>query len=956
MNISAGDDVTLESAITSGTLIDVNAGAVGGTGGISGNIFTELLTTGGGNINLTAGATGGNISLADSSLSTTGSVSLVAAGGSITHGGGTIVAADLYARSAMGIAANTRTGSIDAAISGDGNLFLTNGGDLVLDSVIASNGSIEIINFGRLTANRVETFGTTDDNDILLTTHAVGQTDSDLNFTVIRAGGAGDVTLNVEGGINPLATSAEPNPTIVGDVLSIVVRGGLDLSTQVNELIVETTAAGDVEIDEADGLVLKDIEIADGGLSVVADGNLVAQDVRLASNAGDRNISLETTTGDIEIGFVKAGVYAADAAAADAIQLGYFNAALRAIGEIQPGDPDRTLAQARDIDQDPDYSQIRSDLIAMLEADGASSAEASAEADAILSLETLLTSLGAISLTASGAIREMAAVDDDVDLIADQVTLTAGGDITGLEIAVDRIVDVSSASGSIDLADLDGVDEKKPGLVVMSASSQSTDNETVAISTQGDLKVGRLNSSGIIDTGSVGVGGANSSLELVSTGGNLIVYEGGGLAVSGSIRLEAAGLVRAPDLPTVSDRVEIRAGTTFDFAALNRLDITADTIIIETGKTIDADGTLAARDLVELVSNAGNVIVSGTITGIGGDSLAQLDIESNGIGTTTQYLLDGKSGFVRFVDSAGNAYLGDLADDPADNLFYSWQDPTTGRYSFSGLNALTGQVETFFSASTNPSSGTLYLADNQTPVDTASVSNLSPVYLQVNDQATIDDLTPVTEIVPVGNVYLRGSGDMEAVDTSLTALNGKIRQTTDRIVTATTFSAQAATGIDLVTDVDIADLLVTGDGDILLDEADGITLQNVSVANGAITVDAAGTVTVGELVSLTDSADNDLAITTTAGDILVDSILMGGSESGVALTAYGDIKETNYFDPDPGTDQDPSFDPDQDPYLDIGANSPLLLSTGGGSVYHNVLYPPDDDGDVGLEISSAAVT
>ena len=77
--------------------------------------------------------------------------------------------------------------------------------------------------------------------------------------------------------------------------------------------------------------MLADIEVADGGLTVTANGTLVAQDVRLVPNAGDRNISLESTAGDIEVGRLQAGVYAADAAEADAIQLGYFNAALRAI-------------------------------------------------------------------------------------------------------------------------------------------------------------------------------------------------------------------------------------------------------------------------------------------------------------------------------------------------------------------------------------------------------------------------------------------------------------------------------------------------------------------------------------------------------------------------------------------------------------------------------------------------
>ncbi|MHC4089841.1 MAG: beta strand repeat-containing protein, partial [Planctomycetota bacterium] len=737
--ISAGDNVALESTITTGTLIDVNAGVDDGTGNITADIFAELSTIDGGAISLTAGATSGDINLVDSSVSTTGTVNLVAGGGSVFHGGGTIVAADLFARSAAGLTANTRVARVDASVSGKGNVLLTNGGDLVLTSLTAQDGSIDVRNFGGLTATHVETRGTSDANDILLTTYAVDQTASNLSFTVVSAGGDGDVTLNIEGAIDSLSTATVPNPVIAGDHLDVTIPGSLTLLTQVNALSVETTDAGNVAIDEADGLILVDVEVANGHLMVTAGGNLVAEDVRLLFNADDRDITLESTGGDIEIGRLQAGVYAVDAAGADVIQLQYFNAALRAIDIILPDDDDPTtiededwtLQEAQDIEQRSDYGQIRSDLIAL-----------TAEADAILSLEARLTSFGDVTLKApSGAIRELIPEDAGVDLIADEVILQAGTGITGLEMAANTLVKADTTDGDIELTDLDSVDEKIPGLTVIQTTAHDdsgTGSVSVSVEAQGTLNVGRfmgLDGQGqpILVQGSVDAEGVNSTVRLASTGDNLVVYGGSTVHGEGRISLLAGGLIAIEGNVNPTDWIEIRAGDTFRIAGMSDLSLTADTIMIETGQTINVDGTLEAKDLVELTSNQGNIIITGSIAGRDAAGLKELRLTARGTEPIIERLLDQNSGFARYQDSTrGQTYL----RDEANNGFYRWQEVITGRYMFTGLNTEDPEnvnVESFFSTTEDPEAGTLYFSDNSTEViEQSKVLHLTEKYETVS--------------------------------------------------------------------------------------------------------------------------------------------------------------------------------------------------------------------------------
>lgn len=77
------------------------------------------------------------------------------------------------------------------------------------------------------------------------------------------------------------------------------------------------------------------------------------------------------------------------------------------------------------------------------------------------------------------------------------------------------------------------------------------------------------------------------------------------------------------------------------------LNFTGNSISIRNpgAETINVNGTLAARDqVVRLISDEGNIVITGAITGRDASGLKQLIIEANGTGTVTELVVDPVTG------------------------------------------------------------------------------------------------------------------------------------------------------------------------------------------------------------------------------------------------------------------------------------------------------------------------
>ncbi len=230
-------------------------------------------------------------------------------------------------------------------------------------------------------------------------------------------GGAGDVSLGSFTGDVTLGTilaagtfSAQANVGAVtqapgGSITAKDVRftgvlpSSFDLAA--DELALVNYRPGDMTVNHpyARPLTLTKVYLVNGSLTVNTDGDLIVSDVRLRSDTGLHTVAL-TAGGNVAIDLLNVGDYAAT--------------------------PDQALVDA----QWAALGFVRAPAFA-------------ARND--------------VTITAGGAITADAAADDTVDLIADQLTLRAGTDISGLELAVNAVLEATATAGTVTLTDADDV-------------------------------------------------------------------------------------------------------------------------------------------------------------------------------------------------------------------------------------------------------------------------------------------------------------------------------------------------------------------------------------------------------------------------------------------------------------------------------------------------------------------
>jgi Ca2+-binding RTX toxin-like protein len=169
-----------------------------------------------------------------------------------------------------------------------------------------------------------------------------------------------------------------------------------------DDLWIVSDKPGSVAIDHPNNrlFTIHQAYILDGNFTVSTRGDMLVKDVRVRSNSGNHAVSF-TAGGNLTFGLINAGDYAVtpDHALADITW--------EALGLLQPP------AYRRRVD---------------------------------------------VSLTAGGSILEMGPADPSVDLIADQVTLSAGTCIGSLEFAANNVDVVKSGVGSVNWTPMDDIE------------------------------------------------------------------------------------------------------------------------------------------------------------------------------------------------------------------------------------------------------------------------------------------------------------------------------------------------------------------------------------------------------------------------------------------------------------------------------------------------------------------
>ncbi|MEY3175110.1 MAG: Hemolysin, partial [Planctomycetota bacterium] len=315
--------LTINGAVTSTG--SGNLGITGGTG-VTHTASGDLTTTTTGTI--TVAATTGNVTMADGTLYSTGSgavsvtagssvaigqistvssaVTITATAGSIsdataletvanisTSGTATLTAALGIGSTGVGNI-NTSIGTLDAAVTDAGSLFLEEADTITLLDVDTANGGITIVAGGTITATDVASTTEADENDISLTSTA-----GDIRVALINAGTtAGDVTLSAAGAI--IEAGSDSDADITADTLILIATSGIGVTadpieTQINTLFAENSGSGNIEI----------VEVAGSDLTLLS--------VRQTNSAGNGSINIATTNGQLRLAATGFGVHSAGA-------------------------------------------------------------------------------------------------------------------------------------------------------------------------------------------------------------------------------------------------------------------------------------------------------------------------------------------------------------------------------------------------------------------------------------------------------------------------------------------------------------------------------------------------------------------------------------------------------------------------------------------------------------------
>ncbi len=759
--LNAGRDIAMNGSITAGSLIQATAGTAD-VGSVVGSISTEL-TAFAGDIRLTAGSTGGHVTLTDSSLSgaaATGMIDLIAPAGTVSQTGAVATGRQLRVRAASGVTANTNVREYDVQNSATGNVTLLNLGDAsFVNTLVSAGGNINVLAFGNLTVRDVLAGGNVD-------FIATGQLSQNSGGTITGR----RLTLNAASLASAFRTNAEQ--------LSLRTAGS-------GNLVVNNTGTRQLELD---------VTVTDGSLTVTTVGDLLVTRAISLTDSDSNDITL-SSGGNIDIGLLQAGVFAATDAEARRIRLARLSGALRASGflPVNAADLSETAYAALD------SAAARTSLVAWMTTNifagqTNAAADTEAEADRQLNLTQSIRSQGDVSLTAAGAIREVSPEDADVDLIADSLTVVSGLGITGLETSLNVITSIRNTSGDVVLGDVDSQGDTAPGLSVVFIENA---NGSVRISVPGDLEVQRISGLGV--SGDVTLN-SDSVLRLLPVSGvpntviaghDLTLYSVGNLFISGGIS--------APNGVSIGSGADVKlSGTTLNLS-------TVEAIAIESDSSLSINGILESAKGISLISNHGDVEVIGTIRGRNGNPLESLTIIARGNlmksgAFAGQYrfrsLVDDATYYASTAELTENSLVVDASNqsvqnfatldlvpftttdapvmkDPVTGLdffrdpstgptpltqdrylryigqtgeeFYRRTDSVTGYYPFSAFNNVTSTfVERLYSTTEDPTLGTLYAADGTTEIDADDYESMEGTLVRVTDAAIIARLLPFT--------------------------------------------------------------------------------------------------------------------------------------------------------------------------------------------------------------------
>jgi filamentous haemagglutinin family N-terminal domain len=415
---------------------------------------------------------------------------------------------------------------------------------------------------------------------------------------------------------------------------------------------------------------------------------------------------------------------------------------------------------------------------------------------------------------------------------------TAAGDID-LDTTVAKLTANSTAEGDISIRETDGIE----------LTQVRTENGAIAVTAGGAINI--LNVVSATDS-------ADADIEITAAGGDITVGTLTAGATAGAIKLTAtAGAINDDN-----DNATKITGHTLELVASNGIGVAGasdatrslDTAISELTARVTTAGAINLTDddtlkVVLAETEDGNVTLQA-----GGD-LNVDTIVAKGANNT--------------VTLAASGAISDANENTEANITAANLALSAGTGIGSVDNALETSVDKL---EAKTATGGIYLTDLEGDLTIGGVTpGLSLPALsgvQVTDSGDIVVKAADSLVINEGIATADGDATLVAEAGSITGAAAITH------VSAKDLNATAATGIGssatpFKTAVDTLTAIVTGAGDIHVNEADSIELTNLNTNEGAIAVTAA----TGDITVVTVDANGDVALTATAGAINNDGDL-----------------------------------------------------------------------------------
>lgn len=856
--ITADRDLSIQSV---GELTIINANTVAGNITIStgGNVLLGEISANGS----TTVFSGGSINDLQGELSATGTISLNAVdeidGIDFADQSVVVASADTGDISLLGLGqltlqnVNTATGAISVTTAGD-----------VLVGSVTSASTIDVDSSGSindLQDDLITDFSATG----LVSLNAIGDvggsafpTDIDTAGQLEFAPGTLTVTstdgkISV-GGDGPLVFEdlKTPNDLVISSPDSLTIGNVMALSATLSA-VTDVTITSVMTVNETIITAGRDLVVGDVMASLAtltAEGNLNAADV--IASTGDA--TLQTTTGDIVVDTVTSENAAVAISSGANLTVGTVTAELAAsllsIGTLTSTSvtgTDATLTAGGDLNAgnvtstvgDVNITSDANITAAMVMAQN--NANLTAMGD-ITTTQDIITKDGVATVISGGSV-DVSGLDvngftidafNDIAIgdltVTDSVNLSSNGAIETGDITATFVV--LDAGTSLDTGDLTAT----TGNVDLTSTTELTTGDVTADS--GDITI---NSGQVLESGALAANNVT-----VTSGDNAAIAAVTAVAAA---TLNSQGLLNVTTLDAQTATLTAAQNVTFDTANTD-----GDVIITAGDGNLNGDTIVSTTGTVTLNSlqrvNVREATASGDVT-LEAGSAVNTDLVVSQTGSAT-------------INANGNLSA-KVVEAEVDAILIAPRSDVSSDSVTAGVSAQLTSGAYLFTRNVEAPDVTMNAGTNQVA------------------QRVIADTAEITAVGDLGlNDIQVGQLTIEAGDDIFDAgfLDGN-RVTTSNLVIRAGNSNDEGTfgGVVLETDVDTLTVITEGDsfGNIIIRELDDIVLGDIEAGNGGINIAAGGTISGGDLRTVTQSDSNDIRLIATgdASDIRVDNINVG---------------------------------------------------------------------------------